>query len=62
LNSRNERRAELKAGYYFLCDCAYCADVETEEKTLNAMKCTVSGCDGPVPVSIKVAFYAKFLK
>lgn len=54
LNNSHERRAELKAGYYFLCDCPHCTDFETEGKFLNAMKCTVSGCDGPVPVTIKV--------
>jgi hypothetical protein len=44
----------LNARYYFLCDCAHCADVESDDKTLNAMQCNTAGCEGAIPFPNKV--------
>ncbi|XP_059481102.1 histone-lysine N-methyltransferase SMYD3 [Neocloeon triangulifer] len=53
LSSSHDRRKELHANYYFLCDCAHCADVDSESKFLNSMQCSNSGCDGAIPFAQK---------
>jgi hypothetical protein len=40
------RRAELRASYYFDCDCARCHAAEREDSQLNAVVCTAPTCTG----------------
>lgn len=44
INTRDDRRRELKNAYYFLCTCSKCVDTREEEEMLAAA-CPNTKCD-----------------
>lgn len=44
INTRDERRRELKNAYYFLCTCSKCVDTK-EEDEMKAAACPNSKCE-----------------
>jgi hypothetical protein len=49
------RRAELRAAYYFDCDCARCHAADREDSQLNAVLCTASSCTGGLCLPVTAA-------
>ncbi|XP_055700421.1 histone-lysine N-methyltransferase SMYD3 isoform X2 [Phlebotomus papatasi] len=47
MQTPDDRRAELKANYYFLCTCSRCIDPEESEK-MEAAACPSTNCDQPI--------------
>jgi hypothetical protein len=49
------RRAELRASYYFDCDCARWHAADREDSQLNAVVCTAPACAGGMCLPLAAA-------